>query len=110
MDPSRKKAGTKKTSAEQRSLSSSKLKAGNPPSGVQIKVKMMEAKNRLRATHILPNARLKDMKKMSMTEMRKQQFGPEYGHHTLAHETAESERKRFLLLGTSSQSYSRLAA
>ena len=68
VDPSQKKSDT-----ELRSLSTSKiLKPGNPPSSVQIKVKMMEAKNRLRATHILPNARLKDMKKMSMTEMRKQ--------------------------------------
>ena len=71
---------------------------------------MMEAKNRLRATHIRPNARLKDMKKMSMTEIRKQQFGPDYGHQTQAHEAADSERKRFLLQGTSSQSYGRLAA
>ena len=41
------------------------------PERQPIKVKMMEAKNRLRATHIRPNARLKDMKKLSLTEMRK---------------------------------------
>ena len=70
-----------KASAEQRSQSSSNiLKAGNQPRSVQVKVKMMEAKNRLRATNILPNARLRDMKKLSMSEMRKQQFGPEYCH------------------------------
>ena len=110
-NPIQKNSSAHLTSAEPQSMSSSHfLQAGSPPSHVQAKVKMMEAKNRLRATHILPNARLKDMKKMSMTEMRKGQFGAEYAHQTHVQRAADQERKRFLLLGTSSQSYSRLAA
>ena len=39
-----------------------------------IKIRMNEAKNRQMATHIVPNARIKDLKKMNMTELRKKQF------------------------------------
>ena len=68
-----------------------------------IKIRMNEAKNKQMATHIIPNARIKDLKKMNATEMRKTQFPGSVPSEAYATEGFELERQKFILKGRASQ-------